>query len=486
MTCRIALLGIYHKSNTFVQQPTTIEDFKRYRWLTGNNIRTAYLDSSHEIGGMLEILDTAEVVLLPVMFAAAMAGGVIDCDTYDALVSEMFDKLTEVLPVDGCLVVCHGAAVTALHPDMDGHWLTLLREKTGSKIPVIGTLSPDANVSDAMVKATDVLIAYETPHTDRRETGKEAARLLIQCLNGSIKPVQYLLPLPLAISIELHNTSHEPVKSLCKYAAFINKTPGMLSTSVFTGFQYADVPEMGASFLIVSDGQHVDAGDAMDGMLMLVDLMERRFLTPMLSIKSQLSLLATYLKPVLMMDMGDNVEAGSTGAGTLLLKTLENFGDYTTFVCICDPEAVSEAVTYQKGDTFYLSFGRSQETAGGPFLTNVWLLDIIDGNLSVNNHPAEEEAFADMGKTVIVLTQQGNMVMLTSFKTLPASINQLTASGVPLEDFDIIVAKGVNTPVAAYETVCKTIIQVDTPGATRANITKLSYKNRRKPMFPFE
>jgi microcystin degradation protein MlrC len=50
----------------------------------------------------------------------------------------------------------------------------------------------------------------------------------------------------------------------------------------------------------------------------------------------------------------------------------------------------------------------------------------------------------------------------------------------------LLVAKGVNAPVAAYKEVCKHFIRVNTPGCTTADITQLTYRHRRRPMFPWE
>jgi microcystin degradation protein MlrC len=69
---------------------------------------------------------------------------------------------------------------------------------------------------------------------------------------------------------------------------------------------------------------------------------------------------------------------------------------------------------------------------------------------------------------------------------MPFSLYQLTSQGVEPSDFDAIVAKGVNAPIAAYAPVCPTVIQVNTPGVTQADMTLFRFENRRKPLFPFE
>jgi microcystin degradation protein MlrC len=48
------------------------------------------------------------------------------------------------------------------------------------------------------------------------------------------------------------------------------------------------------------------------------------------------------------------------------------------------------------------------------------------------------------------------------------------------------VAKGVVSPRPAYEPMAAQIILVNTPGVTTADLSFFTYKNRRRPLFPFE
>ena len=95
----------------------------------------------------------------------------------------------------------------------------------------------------------------------------------------------------------------------------------------------------------------------------------------------------------------------------------------------------------------------------------------------------------DMGRTAVVETAgvaAPLTLMLTSRRIMPTSLHQLTHCNLDPTTFDVIVAKGVHAPVAAYESVCRTIIRVNTPGPTTADMRQLTFKNRRRPVFPFE
>ena len=92
----------------------------------------------------------------------------------------------------------------------------------------------------------------------------------------------------------------------------------------------------------------------------------------------------------------------------------------------------------------------------------------------------------DQGRSVVVQLSGGQTVLLSSRRMVPFSIGQVTSCGLDPSSFQMIVIKGVHAPVAAYAPYCPTLIRVDTPGATRADMTQLDFTRRRQPLFPFE
>lgn len=483
---RVALLGIYHESNTFLRRHTLLTDFENGHLFTGAEILKEYGASHHEIAGMLEVLTHYEVEVLPVMFAEATPGGIISADTFNSLMAEMMRLLEKVLPIDGCLVVPHGAAVSEEFGDMDGHWLSLIRNRLG-EIPIVGTLDPHANVSDKMIAATDALIAYGTnPHVDQKETGKKAAELLVKMLKEDFQVVQELVQVPLAISIEQQNTAVEPCRSLYEYAGTLVEKYKLLTLSVILGFPYADVPEMGSSFIAIWEGR----GEKPALSKALLEYMltnQSNFAGQKKNVDTQLLEIENSPKPVLLLDMGDNVGGGAEGDSFFLLEKLEAEYTYKVFGCIYDPLAVKQAAQHSLESKFNLSFGQSQSSIPiRQYHTEITLLQLADGRFKEELPRHGGQANYDMGQIAIVATQKGNIVMLMSKKIPPFSLSQLTSFGIMPEDFDVIIAKGVNAPIAAYGSVCRTIIQVNTPGVTQADMTLFTYHKRRRPLNPFE
>lgn len=480
-------MGIYHESNTFVTKPTVLDDFKNGHYLKGEAIRKEYRDAHNEIGGMLEVMDREGMEVVPLIYASATPGGTISAETYDILLEELLSELDKVLPVDACLVIPHGAGVSEKYPDMDGHWLSKVREKVGKNVPIIGTLDLHANVSQLMVDSTDALVAYkENPHVDMRQRGAESANILAGLLKGQTKPVQALVQVPLAISIEQQLTANEPCISLYAYANELAKELGVLSLSIQHGFPYADVHEMGTSIIVVADA---DRDKAMSVAKKLESyILERKdtFVGHKNDIGSSLKQINVSEKPVLLLDMGDNVGGGGPANNCCILEAFEESKQYKYFVCLYDPKAVEEASSHQVGDVFDLEVTGTGKEGLKTLKLHVKLLRVTDGTFQESNPRHGGQINFRMGKTVVLATNEGSEIMLTSLRVMPFSLQQLISQGVNPSNFDAIVAKGVNAPIAAYSPVCPTIIQVNTPGVTQADMTLFDFKHRRKPLFPFE
>ena len=153
----------------------------------------------------------------------------------------MFAALEQAGRLDGVLVAPHGATVSEVIRDVDGHWLSELRRRVRPALPILGTLDPHANLSPQMVAATNALVAYRTnPHLDQRTRGVEAATLMARTLRGEIRPTQAAMFPPLAINIERQLTSEPHCRPLYELADAQLGRPKVLSNSILLGFPYAE------------------------------------------------------------------------------------------------------------------------------------------------------------------------------------------------------------------------------------------------------
>ena len=263
---------------------------------------------------------------------------------------------------------------------------------------------------------------------------------------------------------------------------------GVLAASLMLGFPYADVAEMGSASLVVTNNDPILAqtvarqlGDAMWS--------QRAGLAgAFVSVEESVAQARSLPGPVCLLDMGDNVGGGSPGNGTWLAHELHRQGVGPSFICLYDPTSVVQAEALGVGSRIRLSVGgQTDDLHGAPFHAIFVVQFVGDGQFTEDQVRHGGITHFDQGRTVIVQTDDGLLtVMLTSRRVPPFSLKQLTAFGLDPQSFHVLVAKGVNAPLAAYQPVCPSIVRVNTRGVTTADMTQLDYHHRRRPMFPFE
>jgi microcystin degradation protein MlrC len=185
--------------------------------------------------------------------------------------------------------------------------------------------------------------------------------------------------------------------------------------------------------------------------------------------------------------MGDNVGGGSPGDGTLLAAAIHRRKLAKAFVCLCDPDGVAQAQAMGEWGTgrFHVG-GKSDPAQGPPLACEATVVGLYDGRFDEPQPRHGGFTQMDQGPTAVIRTDTGLTIMVTSRRMPPFSLRQLTAHGIVPEEFHLLVAKGVNAPIAAYKEVAKHFIRVNTPGCTTADLAQLAYKHRRRPMYPFE
>ncbi len=487
---RVGILSLIHESNTFSHTPTTLDLFRRDGILTGEAVADHFRGGFHEISGFLEGLDAAGLDAVPLFYASTPPSGRITRDACDALIDLMFEQLAGAGRLDGLLVAPHGANAGegADYHDLDGHWLSRLRQEAGPGIPIICTIDPHANLSRRMISACDATIAYRTnPHLDQKQRGLEAASLMARTLSGEVRPVQAAAFPAVAIGIERQDTSSPPCLPLYEKADAWLREPGVLSDSIVLGFPYADVPEMGSAFIAVTDGDPGLAQRIADDLAGYLVAHRDRFVGEFVSIPDAVEAALGGEGPVCLLDMGDNVGGGSAADGTLIARELLARGGAKTFLCLYDPESVERAVSAGIGGRLTLDMGgKTDDRHGPPIRAEVRVRGIHEGHFTESAVRHGGRTAFDMGQTAVVTTDGGLTVSLTSLRTVPVSLGMMTSLGLEPAGFQVLIAKGVHAPTAAFAPVSRRLIRVDTPGATTADMRRFDYRYRRRPLYPFE
>ncbi len=485
---RIGILGFIHESNTFISSMTTIRSFLEGGLFRGQEIMNHWRLSHHELGGFLKGAEIQGFEVVPLMTAHATPGGPLTSDAFESILQEMLEMIEGEEEIDGLLLALHGAMVAEGYPDADGEIVRRIRKILGNR-PIVMTLDCHANISMRMVENVTATILYRTnPHIDQRDRGLEAAHLIAQTIRGQINPVQTLEKPPMVINISKQNSNQQPAFGLIQDARYVTQQPSILSASVGMGFAFADVEKMGLSFLVVADGDLEAARHQTKWMAIRAWNRRTEFLGDLPSPREAVKLAMNYTeKPIVLMDVGDNVGGGGPADSTILLEECmkQQMGD--VLVILRDPKAVEHCIELGLNATLSLEVGgKTDKLHGHPLHVEGRVTTISDGRF-VDEQPRHGgRRLYDQGPTAVLETFKRNTIVLTTHRMPPFSLEQILSLGIKPEAKRIIIVKGVIAPRAAYEVVAKEIITVDTPGATSANLSSFTYYNRRRPLFPFE
>ena len=485
---RFALAGISHETNTFHSSPTEYKNFEKSGMILRENEIEKLYESPSTIGGFFKASKDFGFELIPLLFATTGPLGTITSKTFEKLLNEILDLMKNYGPFDGVLLDLHGAAVSEEFEDMDGEITRRVRNLIGPDVPFGINLDMHANVSQEMVINTDITNIYQTtPHLDADETGYKCAELIFKTAKKEIIPTQHVETPPMTINIINHNTNQEPMKSILNESRKLYSDRDVLSVSIAEGYPYSDIKKMGMSFTVITNDNLEKAKNYSKKIAKYAWSKRFEMDSSAPSIEQGLKeAVSTMEKPVVLMDSGDNIGAGSSADSTHILHKARELGISGILQTIYDPEAVEKCMN-KLGSTITLSVGgKSDKLHGEPIKITGIITSYFEGEFEDHGRTHGGGKYFDAGDSVSIRTEDENTLILTSKRVGNTSIQLYYSLGVNPLNYPIIVAKGVQSPRPAFEPIASKIIALDTPGVTASGLHNFNFNNIRKPMFPFQ
>ena len=497
---RIATLGIHHETNSFAADKTTLENFDRsglqtYGIQRGRQYFQMHEQSQTSMSGYIKGAKKHSFDLIPLIFAATDPSGTISASAFEALSGEALQMLHNQGPFDGILLNQMGAAVCDKYPDMDGEMAAKVRNVVGPNIPIAMTLDLHANVSNKMSDETDAIVIYRTnPHIDAVPRAIDACDLLVRMIRENWRPAKWLETPPMIVGIFQHDTREQPMKSIMDDLETILKKTGIVGGSIGQGYPWSDVPENGLSVYVLHEDSTDVARDSArwiskrawsnrEALYSQTGLSVSKAVEHALHVTSGKGLKG----PVILLDVGDNIGAGSSGDSTFLLAEAIKQGAKSWLQTIRDPKAITECLQAGIGSNISIKVGgKTDSIHGEPILVNGRITRISDGRFEDTGQVHAGWRFFDAGTTVVLETDEGPTLALVSTKMGNMSREQFYSLGYDPEHFDVVVAKGCVSPRPAYEPIASEMIMVNTPGATSADITTFKYQKIRKSLYPVD
>jgi len=482
--------SVMMESNTFSPLKADLQCFKNGYLLFGDEIIDYHKDKQTEIGGFIQVGRSEKVKLFPVLAAwGGMASGKVTRECFEFLKERLIQGIKKCNRIDGVLLALHGAMVAENIDDPEGDLLKTIKTVVGEKVPVACTLDLHANVTQQMVDNAEILVGYDTfPHIDFFQTGEKAARLLISTLRGEIKPTMAMKKIPMIVPAENMQTTHGPMAELMKKAKRWEKEGQVVSVSIFGVQPWLDIQDTGWSTVVVTDNNLPLARNMAHELARSCWELRHRFSVKLVPVKEALRR-AVQIEggPVILSDSADSVSGGAPGDSTAVLRVLvEANVNFPVTLTITDAQAVEKCIGKGVGTEVSLEVGSKIDNIfNKPVQVKGYVKLISDGKYTLKG-PTMTGVQVSMGKTVVLIINKNINLVITQFPSFSIDPEQYKSVGIEPKDMKVVVVKSPNTFRAAYQSIAKEIIMLDTPGMCSASLISMPFKNIKRPIYPFD
>src|SRR5690606_8194960 len=128
----------------------------------------------------------------------------------------------------------------------------MVRAIVGKHVIIGVELDLHCHVTDRVTAHADVVVLYKHyPHTDTVERANELYDLARRTFLQEIKPVTAVVD---CCMLGVWRTSDPQISAILDYMGALESRDGVLSASFAHGFPWADVADVGAKVLVVTDG----------------------------------------------------------------------------------------------------------------------------------------------------------------------------------------------------------------------------------------
>jgi microcystin degradation protein MlrC len=474
---RIGIATFSHETCTFCPSPTGIAEWEYY----GPPIRgEAVLKADSYIAGFAAAAaeyDNVELVgiLSPRDAKGGSSGSWITREAFDKYSNGIAEDLTQAGRLDGVYLSLHGAMAVTGIPKPEAELVRRVRKAVGN-IPIFVTLDLHANEDQELSDAADaVFIIKRYPHYDSSLQGERAARVLLRTIRGSYKPAMATRKPGVITPSVFQGTGVSPAKEIMERARIWEERTKDAYVSVAFGFAYADVPDAGATVMVVTNDDQALADRIADDMSDYIWKVREDFAGKKLpKTREGVALAVAAAKagktPVVIADHSDR-----TGNSTHILEELIRQGARNFCITtIADERAIDEIKAKASvGDAVKVAVGGyADEYAGRPVA--------IEGTLEFLGRYGSFETVA------VLRFGNDNRVILTPLLHQVTDTRIFEPLGIELARLDIIVLKSRVHFRRGYDEdrVAATIIEIDAPGLGPADLTGIPYENVPRGLYP--
>lgn len=482
---RIAVGGFHHETNTFVSTVTDYAYFCSHRdrppLVRGQDVFKWLDGSSFALSGFMAQMKS-EHDLVPLLWTSGGAGGNVTREAFERISAEMIAELSLNMPYDAIFLDMHGAMVTEDFEDGEGELLRRVRAVVGVDIPIVMSLDYHANVTPAMSRCVDAIIAYRTyPHIDRQATGARAAAAMHTLLAKGRPAGRALRKLPFLIPLYSQCTMVDPSRAIVDLAD-ASAGDDVISVGYLAGFPPADIYDCGPAIVVHAISQQAADATA-DAVARFAALQEAEFAVPLYApdtaVQEAMRIAAGASRPVILADTQDNPGAGGSADTTGLLAALINaHAQGAVLGFLCDPDAVAAAHAADEGTEITLALGGRHGPDGViPFEGTFRVAKLATGRFTTTG-PVSGNRDVDLGPMALLQTG-GVGIAITSKRMQALDQAPFRHLGIEPRDQQILGLKSTVHFRGDFQDMAEAILVVEAPGDHLCDTSKYPYQRLR-------
>src|SRR5581483_6645763 len=386
---RIAVLHFAHETVTFLKNDTTLDDFiYPGSPASGEALLSAYPKSY--MGGFVKMAGEFEGVELvgiesPLWPKTYMGSGWVTAEAFETLVGKMIEGLKTEGPFDGIYLSLHGAMAVRGVAKPEAELARRVREAAGPDVPIAATFDLHGNEDHEFLEHADIGFAVKYfPHYDEYLQGERAARMLLRMIRGDYKAAHATRKVPILTATVRMWTGASPWMDLTQRALTWEPREVDVFVNVFFGFPFADVPDVGITVQVLTNGDAKRAEEIAEDRADLA-CRKREALLPSTKIHSITEGVALAKQaiahgetPVVLADHSDR-----SGSATFLLKEIiaqDLSGVIIAAIADAAATARLKEMGARAGDRFDMEIGgRVDESAGEPVRIQGTILTAVEG-----------------------------------------------------------------------------------------------------------
>lgn len=474
---RIGVATFSHETCTFCPDPTGIAEWEYY----GPPVRgDEVLRQGGYIRGFVEAAreyDNVELagILSPRDSRGGSSGSWLTLEAFDKYSNGIANDLKETGPYDGVFLALHGAMAVTSVPKPEAEIVRRVRQAVGD-VPIFVTLDLHANEDQELADAADaVFIIKRYPHYDSALMGERAARIMLRTIKGTYKPVMATRKPGVLTPSVYQGTGASPAMEIMERARIWEERSRDAFVSVAFGFAYADVPDVGATVMVVTNNDQEMADRIAQDMSDFIWKKREEFAGKTLpKTKEGVSLAIAAARagnvPVVVADHSDRTGNSTWILEELIAQRASNF----CITTISDEKAIKEIEgTAKVGDEVSVDVGGyADEYANKPIR--------ITGKVEYLGKYGRYPTVA------VLLFGDNNRVILTPELHQVTDPGIFAPLGIDLAKLEIIVLKSRVHFWRGFveDGLAKAVFQVDAPGLGPADVATIPYKNAPRDLYP--